>query len=419
MFFALAVAAPVALLVVHRGLGHEGDIAFFYEWYLAFREGPAFYRDGPGLNYPIAGVLVVCGPAWVLDAIAGGTLSPHAFRIVLKGTLVLGEIALVLAAAALARELGVRRPRLVALGLYALPSTWIGGAWFGQTDVVGSALLLASAAALVRFRKNGSGLHLALGVAALHAALLSKQLTWFAAPALGMLAVAGLARHGTRARWALALLSPLVWLAADPFLVLPDGYRSHLWFVLAGGGSSHGELVVASGASVWALVARGGTLAREVTVLGVSSFAVGWIAWGASQAAAIAGVVRARLSTHALVWLAGVSHLAMATLLTGVHERYLAHAIPLLVLANAGAPMWRGALGYAIGTVSGVFVLSTLSPGLFGGPLALLGRPEPLAVLCIAWLLTELVASLVTRWPAHDGPCADESRSLSAPPSSR
>jgi hypothetical protein len=397
VFLVLAVALPAALFGVHHGLGHEGDIAFFHEWYLAFREGPAFYRDGPGLNYPIAGVLFVCGPAWVIEALAGVPLDAGSFRIVLKATLVFGEVGLVFAAAALAHTLGARRPRLLALVLYALPSTWIGGAWFGQTDVLGSALLVGSAAALVRFRREGAGLCLALGLAALHTALLAKQLTWFAAPALAVLAVAGLRAHGTPVRWSLAALSPLVWLAADPFVVLPDGYDSHLWFVLAGGGSAHGDLAVASGASVWALFVRGGTPASEVTVLGVSSFAAGWIAWCAAQIAAVAAVVRERASSASLVWLAGLAHLAMATLLTGVHERYLVHAIPILLLANAGRARWHLALAFTVATVSGVFVLSTLSPEAFGGPLAFLARPEPLALLCIAWLLAELGTALRRR----------------------
>ncbi|MCZ7685206.1 MAG: hypothetical protein M5U28_43105 [Sandaracinaceae bacterium] len=62
IFLGLACALPLALFAIHRELGHAGDLGFFHEWYLALREGSAFYRDGPGLNYPIVGVLLVCGP---------------------------------------------------------------------------------------------------------------------------------------------------------------------------------------------------------------------------------------------------------------------------------------------------------------------------------------------------------------------
>jgi hypothetical protein len=85
--------------------------------------------------------------------------------------------------------------------------------------------------------------------------------------------------------------------------------------------------------------------------------------------------------------------------------RYLTHAIPLLVLASARGARWRRALGFTVAVVSGVFVLSTISPDAFGGPLAFLARPEPLAVLCLAWLLAELVAGDrdrdAARRPAH------------------
>ncbi|MEZ4252682.1 MAG: hypothetical protein R3B99_31110 [Polyangiales bacterium] len=45
----------------HAELGHRGDVAFFDAWRAAVREG-AFYRDGPGVNYPVVGVGFVCLP---------------------------------------------------------------------------------------------------------------------------------------------------------------------------------------------------------------------------------------------------------------------------------------------------------------------------------------------------------------------
>jgi hypothetical protein len=407
-FPALVVALPCALWAVHHSLGHEGDIGFFYDWYLAFRQGAGFYGDGPGLNYPIVGVLLVCGPSTLAELVVGHRLDAADFRLVLKATLVAGEVAFVFAAAALAQVLRAPRPRWLALALWALPATWAGGAWFGQTDVWNSALLLTSAWALVRYRRDGRGRDLAIGLVALHTALLSKQLTWFAAPGLGLLALLGLRRHGTPASWALALASPLLWLAPDPWLALPDGDASHLWFVLAHG-STHGELAVASGASVWALFYPGGTLASQVTFAGLSSFAWGWLAWAAAMAAALVRQWRHRLSSRSLVAFAGLGHLAMATLLTGVHERYLAHAIPLLILADACAPLWRRAFGWIVGCLAGAFVLATIHGSFFTGPLALLAHPAPLALTALGWLIVQLVdpngaGSLVPEDPLPSAP---------------
>lgn len=401
VFVGLACALPLALFAIHRELGHAGDLGFFHEWYLAFREGSAFYRDGPGVNYPIVGVLLVCGPARLAEALLG-PLDLATFVLVHKLAMAGGEVALVLAASSLARALEVPRPRAAALALYALPSTWAGGAWFGQTDVWGTALLLASAAALVGYRRDGRRSRLALGLVALVLALLAKQLTWFAAPGLGLLALAGLRRHADRVAWGVALASPLALFAADPFLTLPEGYASHVWFVLDRG-SSHGELAVASGASVWSLLAPGGALASDVRWLGVSSFAWGWVLFAAAVSLALVRL-RRDASDRAFVALAGIGQLAMATLLTGVHERYLAHAVPLLVLAEGSRR--RLGLGVATSALGGAFVLSTIHPRAFAGPLALLARPEPLAIASLAWLAWWLASSARRSSAGDAGPRA-------------
>lgn len=383
LFVSLACGLPLALLALHRDLGQHGDIEFFHQWSRAFGESAAFYRDGPGLNYPIAGVLLVAGPAWLLERLSGGELDLASYRLVLKSTIALGEVAFVFAAAALARALSVSRPRAFALLLYLLPTTWAGGAYFGQIDPFGSAFLCASAAALIAYRERGHRGALALGLAALIGAILTKQLTWFAAPGLALLAALGLARHRDRIAIAMALASPLLLFAADPFLTLPSGFRSHLAFVLLRG-SAHGELAVASGASLWAFFARGGTLAAEVRLLGVASDVWGWALFGLAMAIALRQLRRARFSSRGSIALSGFACLAMATLLTGVHERYLAHAAPLLLLADASPR--RRALGVLTATVAGVFVLTTLHFDAFTGPLEALARPWPTATLALAWL---------------------------------
>lgn len=385
VFAVLAISLPLALWALHHGFGHEGDIRFFHEWYLAFREGNEFYRDGPGINYPILGVLMVCGPSRVFEAL-GGRADLETFRTILKGTLVVWEVALIPTLAGLARALGASRPRLVALLIYVLPSTWAVGALFGQIDVVGTTLLVAAAWALIRFREQGRGHLLVLSVLALTSALLTKQLTWFCAPSLGALALAGLWHHRSPKLFAFALASPALLFAADPFLELPAGYNSHLHFILAGGGSSHGDLVVASGASVWSMFYVGGTLSESVRFL-VSSFVWGWALWTATQVVVIWRVKRLEFSGRAFVWWAGMAQFAMCTLMTGVHERYFAHAIPFLVLANPDLRNRRGVALLCMAVVLGVYVVATISPALES---TLLGRAQPVAALALLYLLLEL-----------------------------
>jgi hypothetical protein len=379
---ALAAALPIALGLVHLRLGHAGDVEFFHRWYQAVSEGPAFYRDGPGLNYPIVGVLLVTGPSCLVERALGHALSLAAYTLVLKATLIAGEIALLRLAASLARALGHARPRRLALLLYLLPSTWAGGAWFGQIDGWGTVFLFLAALGLARYHAAARSDALALALAGLVLSALTKQLTWFALPPLAAWLGHALLRHGRRSHQLGALLAPLALLLPDLVLELPEGHRSHLLFVLLHG-SRHGELVVASGASLWSLIAPGGTPSSAIVWLGVPSHTWGWLAF-ALAALATAALTGRRFGPRGVVLAAALLELAMALLLTGVHERYLAHAIPLAVLARGlGPPQPAGALTVALGIFSGLFVLSTISPWM---PQAF-GHPAPVALLALAWAL--------------------------------
>ncbi len=403
-FAALAVLLPMSLLLLHADRGHAGDIEFFHRWYGAVRAGNDFYAEGPGINYPIVGVLLVSAPALLVDRITGHALTLGEYTLVLKTTLVIGEVALIAAAANLARALEHPRPRTLAILLYLLPCTWAGGAYFGQIDVWGTALLLACAERAIAYRKTGSLPALCFALAALMLALLTKQLTLFCAPALAAAIALGLRAHARPSHWATIALAPPILVLADPLLTLPPGYLSHLHFVLAHG-SSHGELVVASGASLWSLIAVGGTPSSSLVWLGLDAQRWGWIAFTLALAAiALAttsairtapGRTRDRATDRALVRAAGLSQLAMALLLTGVHERYLTLAIPLLVLADSLAfdqahprRTLRSALAALVATSSGLFVLSTIEPTL--EELPVVSWPAPTALLALAWALSLL-----------------------------
>lgn len=328
-------------------------------------------------------------PARIVDLLLRRTLTLAEYWLVLKATLVLGEIVFVFASERLARTLGVTRSRTLAIFLYLLPCTWSGGAWFGQIDMFGTALLLVAARDGVLFHRDGRTRNLAVALVALVAAVLTKQLTWFAVPMLFALLFARLVTSGTRAQWALALSSPALLFAFDPFLILPATFRSHVWFV-AQQGALHNELVIASGASLWALVARGGTPTYELVWFGFDSRVWGWSAFAVAAIAIVFCVMR-RPEARTFVLAAGLSEWAMATLLTGVHERYLTHAIPLLLIVLACKPKRASfVLGLFVAFGAGVFVLSTLHASL---PQAL-GRPEPIALLSFAWGIGILVAHL-------------------------
>lgn len=447
--FGVLALLPFALLPLHSELGHRGDVVFFDAWCAAVREGAAFYRDGPGINYPIVGVGLVCLPE------AFGDLPFETFRLVLKATLALAETLTIFALAALARGVGARRPHAIALGTWAIAIA-PGGAFFGQIDVWGTLWMTLAWLAVVRTTQRardttgdaatpeaatsdavasdaaasdaaasvpsitGSARasarvasdrrRLALGVLAALAftlALLTKQLALFSLPTLALV----LARRPR----ALVLALPLaivVALVPDLFLVLPEGWSTHLGFVLFGGGSDHGAALAHHGASVWALFATDPSAPSSSVTLGpFDAQQLGWIAFALAQLVLAWRLVRARFEPRAIVLHAGATHLAMAVLLTGVHERYLAHGGAWLIVALAGR--LRGPLAIGAVAATGLYVIASVSWEAFPPWL----REAELAGTLQLWLL---IACLALPFPRDvrgpirelDGQTPDSARAL-------
>ncbi len=402
---------PFVLLPLHAELGHRGDVAFFDAWCSAVREGLAFHRDGPGINYPIVGVGLVCLPE------AFGDLPFETFRLALKATLALGETLTVFALAAVAREIGARRPHAIALGAWAIAIA-PGGAFFGQIDVWGTLWMTLAWLALVRMtgqstqgseRTTPERRRTALGVLAVLActlALLTKQLALFSLPTLALVL---LARRPRALAFALPLALALV-LGPDLFLVLPDGWSSHLAFVLFGGGSDHGATLAHHGASVWALFAPDPSAPSSSVTLGsLDAQQLGWIAFALAQLVLAWRLVRARFEPRAIVLHAGATHLAMAVLLTGVHERYLAHGGAWLLVALAGR--LRAPLSVAAVAATGLYVIASVSWEAFPPWL----REAELAGTLQLWLLLALLTLPFphdVRTPKHqaDGQTPDAAR---------
>lgn len=409
---------PLALVPLHAELGHHGDVVFFDAWCAAVRDGAAFYRDGPGINYPIVGVGLVCLPE------AFGDLPFETFRSALKVTLALAETSTIFALAALARSVGAHRPRAIALGAWAIALA-PGGAFFGQIDVWGTLWMTLAWLALVRTTRRthdeptaseasdsarlparvaSDRRSLALGVLGVLActlALLTKQLALFSLPTLALVL---LARRPRVLAFALPLAVGLA-LCPDLFLVLPNGWSSHLAFVLFGGGSDHGATLAHHGASVWALFTPDPSAPSSAVVLGpFDAQRLGWIAFALAQLVLAWRLVRARFEPRAIVLHAGATHLAMAVLLTGVHERYLAHGGAWLLVALAGrlrAPLAIGAVA-----ATGLYVIASVSWEAFPPWL----REAELAGTLQLWLLLALLALPFPRLDEAPGSSLGSSR---------
>lgn len=410
----LAMALPLLLFAVHRDLGHHGDMLFFTDWVDSFIHWE-MYRAGPGVNYPFLGVVLVCGPAAAWEGIHGGGIPYDEYRHLLKATLVLAEVLTILATARLGRRLGLERPRLLAVGLYLLPATWAGGAWYGQIDVWGTLFLVLAATSLLGAWQGRLPLltFLSAGLA-LAAAILTKQLTAFTLPALGLMALAALAAQPRRRLplyAGLLVLAMGLLFAPDPYLDLPRGWSSHLAWIWAGGGSAHSAILSGNGANLWSLVsAPPDTSSHSFTWLGLSAWTWGVGAFGVAQLGLWAWLGHVawherRVLPAALVLYAGMSNLAMAVLLTGVHERYLVHGVPFLVLGMAAMRRVDEARSGRILEVatwvvtgwSGLFVLSSIHWEVFGWLPLLPFRSHTLTALLELGLLVGVVGWLGVR----------------------
>lgn len=394
---------PFAWVPLHVELGHRGDVVFFDAWCAAVREGAAFYREGPGINYPIVGVGLVCLPE------ALGDLPFETYRLVLKLTLALAEVLTIFSLAMLAGSVGVRRPRWIALGAWAIAIA-PGGAFFGQIDVWGTLWMTVGMVALVRGTRRfvSHGTHTdrhatafaVLAILACTVALLTKQLALFTFPTLALVLVV---RRARALLIGVPLALPLV-LLPDFFLTLPEGWRSHLAFVLFGGGSDHGATLSHHGANVWGIFAPDPSVASNTVALGsFDAQALGWIAFGLAQVVLAWRLWRADFTPRAIVLHAGATHLAMAVLLTGVHERYLAHGGAWIVVVLAGRLRSPLALGALLAT--GLYVIASVSWEAFPPWL----REAELAGTLQLWLL---LAILVLPFPAAEPRIEHTERSI-------
>ncbi|MEZ4252680.1 MAG: hypothetical protein R3B99_31100 [Polyangiales bacterium] len=219
-------------------------------------------------------------------------------------------------------------------------------------------------------------------------ALLTKQLALFSSTlALVWLRASSAAARLVRDRPGVAALV----LLPELFLVLPEGWHSHLAFVLFGGGSDHGATLAHHGASVWALFASDASMPAASISLGpFDAQALGWLAFFGAQLVLAWRLVRTRFAPAAVVLHAGATHLAMAVLLTGVHERYLAHGGAWLLLALAGR--LRFPLALATVAATGIYVVASVSWDSFPPWL----REAQLAGTVQLWLL---IALLVLPFP--------------------
>jgi hypothetical protein len=387
-------------------------------------------------NYPYIGLLLSAGTLAEIKRITGAhevSDVAYYFQYVLAFFDACNFIFLVL----IARALQIRYAVIISLVIIALPSSWVGGALWGQIDGISQFFLLSTVFCLIEAIQSSSLRRTIRSISfffvallTLGAAVLTKQLTIFSAIGLVPLALLAFANL-----WSLSKLHKFgaigsVFIAVALFVVVDTRLAVHGYlgssylFVWLGGGSTHGAVISGNGFNIWTLLNRSMSSSSGVPFYCANLFAKeicltpqhsGLIMYGLYML--LLGTLFWVLSWHALmplglrdqtqgnfVIVCFIVFLAQANLgfnvfLTGTHERYLYHCFPFLILASffflqqSSLLSWRSASFYlATAVVYGVFVASILHP--LPAWLSLLRSHKFVALVNLALLLNLLFLSL-------------------------
>ena len=363
---------PFLLLLLHSRVAYWPDLDAFARWsthqprhgVTAAPAGTfsALYRD-TDCNYPPLGMIASAGLITAIKTAlhAVGSVSGDSIQIFRVCLAAVEAVSIVLMLSILT-TLHVPHVSATVAALYLLPSSWAGGAVWGQIDVVGTVLLLAAALCFLRVALADAStprddeLTMVAGLAAVVAAVETKQTTLFSVPGLLTLAsvaiVAFARRHGTqRAARALAIGTAV---ALVLFVVLERGIfdppAGHDWITpyVWTTGAPHTRRLSGNGPNVWTLLGRRLLSSSDAPFVGsltprrtgqamfvavVTFLLIVQLAAirSASQRIGRFTMDRTWLCGTTLV-LTGLTNLAMGIFIAGTHERHLAHAFPFLLL---------------------------------------------------------------------------------------
>jgi hypothetical protein len=401
------------IIVWKSGTHLSGDYKIFSFWAECwFKDSGKIYLNC-GANYPFVGIIASAGALSTLKTLLGAEDYPqlvHRFQFYLAIFDALNFILVWL----LARALKLKYALAVSVLIAALPSSWAGGALWGQIDDASQFFLLACVLCLVTgIQSNSDKLNFrsvtccVLGLLALVAFVLTKQMAVFSLPAVLPLAFLACLRLWTSGR---KLVGPMA--AASAILLcvaffefldsrlevpltfqhpaLPPLYHASSYlFIWLGGGSSHGNVISVNGFNIWMFLERdmwssskepfyclrfrdyefcltpfhsGAVLYCGYIVILSASFIAFFLRPLLGGGFRDEMKMRFVLATI-ILYLAQVN-LGFNVFLTGTHERYLYHCFPFLILSafyfleNTQLLSWYSTVFFIVAaTLYGGFIL--------------------------------------------------------------
>ena len=364
---ALGVLCSFVLVIVFRDFYHHEDLNVFWKWANSWPDHwRNIYISCKWCNYPVIGVFSSAG---LLRILGNGDYQNAVFFF----RMVLGFVdgVNILLLFWLLKKLDIDNAAMWAGIVGLLPSSWVGGALWGQIDSISQFFILIAFAWIVHNNlreqsdKKNVAIYLAVSGVMLSWIVLSKQTTIFGLFSIGCLLFTSLVF--TSKKWTQFALKSLFAAAFfilpiafwDVFLILKKPYFSHLYYIWKTG-SNHGDIISGNGFNIWMFLGRDMLSSSHVPLFFASSanpevfsfFTPYWIGlflfllFNSALAFFLFLFLWKRFSNHKRfmdrdVLLNFLFHFSLVNLsfnifLTGTHERYLYHFYPFIILAVLG-----------------------------------------------------------------------------------
>ena len=403
ILYAAGLLFPFLILSVFISKFYYNDVGVFAQWADCWKDDASHvYALCQYANYPFLGMVFTAGLISGLKDVFHVNefvATVVYFRTILAAFDALNFALLV----AIARALKIQHPVRIALMIALLPSSWAGGAVWGQIDDISQFFLLAGLYGLLRaYQTSGeTGLRsvacFLLAMFSFVGGLLTKQMAVFSIAALTPLAIAVLARFRSSPRLNRLLAGAGILAAAGFFLVLDRQidisgfFGSSFLYVWLGGGSHHYYRITGDGFNLWVLLDRPLGSQSNVPFSSFSVFghelrftplACGFVLFGLytllvsrlfyqfvwRRLAPLDGSRTEVFIACCILYLAMIN-LGFNVLLTGTNARYLYHFYPFLFLSAAVLPSSNAfarpsMIGFYIASsiVYGVHVLACIDP---------------------------------------------------------
>lgn len=397
----VAILLPFVIIRSFPKFFHGSDVDDFFRWSQAWVvDWQSIYINCERCNYPLLGTFLSGG---IMSTIHIENFRHLATRF--RYYLAVFDALNIIAMWFILNKLQVKNAPLWAGVIGLLPSSWLGSSVWGQIDGIGQLLLLSFFIVLIvsnekerEFRKR-SYFMVVLGFL-FGGMILTKQLIYFSLLALGVILVLNVVLASRNLKefgasiLALGLSAIFPVAIADLVLNLPDSYFSHLQYILATG-SKHGDTISYLGMNIWnyftddllgsshqAISIHVGSVelfslvpySTGTVLFIVTFFVLTWVFSRYIFHLRSKGVNQFDKNTilFFLLFLALVN-LSFNLTMTGVHERYLYHFYPFVIIACLG---WTGHTKYFnIFTIALLLIGSVVYGAYLYGYLTLLIRP--------------------------------------------